>query len=278
MKLNKKWIVGFTDGDGHFGCWISKDNKPAIRFNYSINQHQRDIKVLYAFKEYFQCGRISKPYYTDQGKNGPYYRYEISNRKLLQEKIIPFFKENTLYTRKQHSFEIWCNLIQQVDQGLHLLPDHVENLRIQKSVMNNGQMPGCRKNLIDPQWIAGFVDAEGMFAIGNETSNYALTFGLTQSEIDQDLLQELQKYFNLGNIKKSRNTYVYTVTSLKHIINKIIPFFEKNKLCTSKNFNFLKFRQVALLKDKKLHLTVHGRKRINNIVEKFKDHNRVRSI
>jgi hypothetical protein len=85
---------------------MSSDQPPAVRFNFSINQHERDIKLLYSFKEYFGCGRISKEYYTDQGKNGPYRRFEISNRKHLQDIIIPFFESNPLHTRKFHSFKV----------------------------------------------------------------------------------------------------------------------------------------------------------------------------
>lgn len=269
MVLDRNWIVGFTDGDGHFGCWISKDEKPAIRFNFAINQHVRDIKLLYALKKYFSCGRISKPYYTDQGKNGPYYRFEISNRKHLQEIIVPFFQENSLYTRKQHSFDLWCNLIRQVDAGYHLTLGGAHSIRQQKSCINQGNLPGISPTHLDPQWIVGFVDAEGMFAIGNEASNFTLTFSVSQSEIDKNLLRELQNYFKCGYLYKSRNTFVYRVTKLNTILDIIIPFFEKNKLHTSKIFDFVNFRKVALLKSKKLHLSQEGKDRICRIINKL---------
>jgi hypothetical protein len=105
-----------------------------------------------------------------------------------------------------------------------------------------------------------------MFAIGNEASNFALKFAITQLKTEEPLLEELRAYLKCGFIYKSRNTLVYSVSALDPIINKIIPFFEKNKLNTSKSFNFIKFRKVALLKEKKKHLTEAGKKKILKII------------
>ena len=270
MKLNKSWIVGFTDGDGHFGCWFSKKNS-GIRFNFSINQHKRDIQLLYALKTFFSCGRISKEYYTDNGNdlrsNGPYVRYEISNRKHLLEKIIPFFNENPLNTKKYNSFEIWSDLINKTENGLHLTEQRKNMIEL-KEKMNSHVLPKKSQDVtISDEWLVGFIDAEGMFSIRKDKP-YTLIFGSCQYYTEIDLMCRIRDHINCGYLVKDRNVYVHKVTDQKSLANIIIPFFETNKLRTSKRFNFLKFRKIALLKEKKEHLTTIGQKKINKILMK----------
>lgn len=124
-------------------------NGPAVRFNFSINQHKRDYQVLHAFKNFFGCGRISKEYYTEKGRcfnnNGPYIRFEISNRKHLREKVIPFFNENELNTKKHNSFKIWSDLLEKTEKGFHLATSERTALMALKQKMNLGVDPKMEK-------------------------------------------------------------------------------------------------------------------------------------
>jgi len=52
--------------------------------------------------------------------------------------------------------------------------------------------------------------------------------------------------------------YCYRVRNLEHLQQKIIPFFEKHKLLTSKRIDFEKFRRVCLLMERKQHLCAEG--------------------
>jgi hypothetical protein len=104
-----------------------------------------------------------------------------------------------------------------------------------------------------------------MFSIGNATNNYPLIYGISQYKSDLRLLQAIKSFFSCGNLVLSRNTYVFVVTSGSSINHSIIPFFEKHSLCSTKVFNFIKFRQVNFLKLQKKHLTESGRNEIEKL-------------
>jgi len=63
-KLNAQWIVGFTDGEGCFQASLIKNSTMKfgnqIQIEFVITQHNRDIALLYALKDFFKCGIVSK--------------------------------------------------------------------------------------------------------------------------------------------------------------------------------------------------------------------------
>lgn len=75
----------------------------------------------------------------------------------------------------------------------------------------------------------------------------------------------MKDYFGCGHIRRNRNILVYSVTDQTSIQNIIVPFFEKNELCTTKKFDFSKFRKVSQIKEKKEHLTEYGKEKIEKI-------------
>lgn len=75
------------------------------------------------------------------------------------------------------------------------------------------------KAIPDPQWLAGFVSAEGCFFIGMGKSltikvgvNVQLEFQLTQHIRDDKLILSLIDYWNCGNAHQSKNVFRYRVS------------------------------------------------------------------
>jgi hypothetical protein len=96
-----------------------------------------------------------------------------------------------------------------------------------------------------------------------------LTFMLTQSDRDKDLMSSLIEYLGCGHITSvNRGTIDFKVTKFSSIRDTIIPFFEKYPLQTSKNINFVSFSEVAKLMDNKAHLTEKGLDQIRIIKNK----------
>jgi len=62
MSLQTGWIVGFVDGEGCFHIGINKNPSMSTEYQvlpeFTVTQHKRDIKLLYAFKSYFHCGVV----------------------------------------------------------------------------------------------------------------------------------------------------------------------------------------------------------------------------
>ena len=129
---------------------------------------------------------------------------------------------------------------------------------------------------LQAQWIVGFTDGEGCFNIGinrntSMTTGYQVLpeFIVTQHKRDIKLLYALKTYFGCGvvryNKKKGTNVYCYRVKKHDDLISKIIPFFEKHQLKTTKRVCFQKFRKVLLLIKDKKHLTSEGLAKISKI-------------
>jgi hypothetical protein len=121
-------------------------------------------------------------------------------------------------------------------------------------------------------WVLGFVDGEGCFCISinrNLTSKTGWQvipeFVVTQSQRSIDSLKELNNFFGCGHIfvnhrydNHKEHLYRFCVRSLKDLKEKVIPFFIKNQLRTSKKEDFAYFCKVMKLIENRNHLTLEG--------------------
>ncbi len=125
---------------------------------------------------------------------------------------------------------------------------------------------------LSPDWVCGFVDAEGCFYVGfykhsEMTTGYQilLEFKIVQHYRDIKVLYGLKRFFRFGIIKKNdEDRYEYRVRKIEHLL-KIVEFFEKHPLKTSKNIDFKKFAKIVRLIEKGEHLKKEGLKRIVKI-------------
>ena len=84
---------------------------------------------------------------------------------------------------------------------------------------------------------------------------------------DLFLLRKIQLFFGVGIVseRKTKNKVVYSVQSVRDIINVIIPHFDKYPLITQKQADYLLFKQVVSLLNLKAHLNIEGIRRIVSI-------------
>jgi hypothetical protein len=122
-------------------------------------------------------------------------------------------------------------------------------------------------NKLHPNFLTGFVDGEGCFSVSIYKNNKLKTGWTVSPEFsihlhgrDTKLLHLIQSYFGAGTIRstKSDGSILFSVKSLKHITNIIIPHFDKYPLLTQKRADFLLFKMVIELINKKEHLTTEG--------------------
>ena len=96
-----------------------------------------------------------------------------------------------------------------------------------------------------PLQVLGIVDSEGMFFIaaykrsdrGIKRYVYSLEFKVTQMRYSLELLHKLKEFFGCGRVvidNKSMGGYKYVITDLRDVVEKVIPFFDKYTLLTSK--------------------------------------------
>ena len=126
---------------------------------------------------------------------------------------------------------------------------------------------------LEAQWVVGFVDGEGCFFVGinshpEMTAGFQVLpeFTVVQHKQDVQLLYSLKQFFGCGVVRSNHgNRMAYRVRDINHLNRIVIPFFEKHSLKTKKNLDFIKFRKIIMLIDRKDHLTSQGIKKIKEI-------------
>jgi hypothetical protein len=127
-------------------------------------------------------------------------------------------------------------------------------------------------------WITGFVDGEGCFTVSifkNPSAQRKLgwqvfpEFVVSQSKKSINTLEIIRDYFSCGSIIKNKrkddhheDMYKFCVRSLEDLNTKIIPFFTINRLKSAKLKDFLIFRKILKMINKKKHLELNGLKSI----------------
>src|SRR3989338_7879497 len=122
---------------------------------------------------------------------------------------------------------------------------------------------------LDSSWIVGFIDGEGCFHVAiNRLPKMTLgwqvlpEFRVVQHQRDEVVLQKLKLFFGFGNVTVNHgDRKEFRVRGLENL-NKLIKFFRKNPLKTSKQKNFDLFSEIIEMMNNKQHLTMKGIKKI----------------
>ena len=97
---HSQWVTGFTSGEGCFYVVTSPSTTSKVGFNvrlrFIISQHIRDYTLMLSLAFYFNCGVI------EINKDMVYFKVTKFSDNL--EKIIPFFRENSIVGIKQKDF------------------------------------------------------------------------------------------------------------------------------------------------------------------------------
>ena len=130
---------------------------------------------------------------------------------------------------------------------------------------------------LNPGFVSGFTDGEGCFYVGISKDSAALTgwcvkasFKIALNVKDIQLLKEIKTFFGgVGNIGLSPKSMSYfEISNLKDIIKYILPHFcagNKYPLLTNKHADYKLWRAIAIIMQKKGHLTTSGLQEIVNI-------------
>lgn len=137
MNMQIQWIVGFVDGEGCFHIGINKNKEISCGIQvlpeFVVVQHERNIKVLYALKEYFGCGVV-------RVNHGDRYCYRVRDFRHLRDIIIPFFEKHKLITTKRIDFEKFRTILLLMEKKQHLTLQGIDKIRtIQESMNRKGK-------------------------------------------------------------------------------------------------------------------------------------------
>ena len=135
MKLDAQWITGFVDGEGCFHVGVNANKTMTAGFQvlpeFTVVQHKRDVQILHALKDYFDCG-VVRVNHADR------MAYRVRSKTHLLERIVPFFMKHSLKTKKNVDFRKFRTVLLMMDKGIHLSSEGVDEIRIIASQMNRG--------------------------------------------------------------------------------------------------------------------------------------------
>ena len=141
--------------------------------------------------------------------------------------------------------------------------------------------------MLNHNYIIGLVDGEGSFTvyIKNPDLNKDVKrrvraeprFYLKLIEKDKNILYELKRFFNCGNVyfqkdkrPNHQNCYRYEIANRNDLENVIIPFFKRYKLrLTSKRKDFEIFCEIMKRIKNREHLTDSGLRNLYQIKQKM---------
>ena len=134
MKLENNWITGFVDGEGCFFVDINKNKTMTLGIQvlpeFIVVQHKRDVKILYALKEFFKCGIVK----VNQGDR---MCYCVRNLGHLFNIILPFFEKYPLKTIKKFNFLRFRWIVNSMrDKKYHLNEEGLNKIILVKNKMN----------------------------------------------------------------------------------------------------------------------------------------------
>jgi hypothetical protein len=140
MNLDAGWVTGFVDGEGCFHVGIARHPEMTAGFQvlpeFTVVQHERDVKALYALKAFFACGVV-------RSNHGDRMAYRVRKLEHLRDIIVPFFMEHPLKTGKRQDFIKFRRVLLMMEDGSHLTPRGVGEIRSIASQMNRGRGLDC---------------------------------------------------------------------------------------------------------------------------------------
>ncbi len=133
------WIIGFTDGEGCFSVSIIKNKTSKLGWQvfpeFVITQGEKSLDALTLFKDYFNCGKIFKNNRYDDHKEN-LLRFCVRSMDDLNEKIIPFFRSNSLKTAKRKDFKIFAEIMEIMTKKEHLSMKGMKKIAKKIELMN----------------------------------------------------------------------------------------------------------------------------------------------
>ena len=278
------FLTGFADGESCFSIGLYRNNKKklgwAVQISFVLVLHTKDLSILYSIKSYLRVGNI----YSRKSGTCVYLIQSIKDLAV----IVNHFDKYSLITKKQADYLLFKMAVNLVNNKEHLTIEGLQKFVAIKASINRGlplniktafpdniqiHRPNVSDYKIkDPNWLAGFVSAEGCFLVKIRSKpkmkigySVELAFVITQHSRDEQLMKSLIEYFGCGNIYKNPVTVDFKTTKFKDLTEKIIPFFEKYPIQGVKFLDYLDFVKVIKLIENKAHLTEKGLDQIRKI-------------
>lgn len=288
LNLHPYFVTGFSDGEASFIIRIRKNLESKagwrVELKFQIGLHNKDLVLLKKIQESLSgAGSIKK-------QNADITQFIIQSITEL-EIVINHFDKYPLITQKWSDYQLFKQAFLLVKNKDHLNLEGIKKLVAVKASINLGLSDELKtvfydvipapiplvqdQEIKDPNWLAGFINAEGCFFVkisdSKTGSAVGLRFQVTQHSRDEILLKTFISYLGCGKYSLRPNNKVgdFLVASFSDINEKIIPFFAKHPISGAKALDYFDFCKIAELIRDKVHLTTSGLEQIKIIREKM---------
>ena len=282
-----EWVTGLIDAEGCFHLGIIKRARSFLGWEinpaFRLALDKRDLHILELLKSFLGVGTITR--------SGSIVQFQIRSIKDLVNGLIPHLDKYPLQTQKQADFELFKLGIGLLDLNENKSVEGLQKFVNIRAAMNFGLSPRLKtafpntepvirpnviiSNVINPKWLAGFIEGEGCFYIqitkrSDTKYQVKLTFSISQHSRDLVLFNNIIKYLNCGRIDSSStrtDEIAIVVNKLDDILDKLLPFFSSYPIQGSKSLDLDDWCIVAHLMKDGLHLTDKGLDIIRTIKE-----------
>lgn len=239
---SQKWACGLIDGDGHIGIeWTNKAKTrwvPLLKISLDIY----NARAIYKLKAILQCGQVTR------SKNEITLR--VRRKDHWRNRLFPLWSGFPLRSNKYYAALYVQQAIEYNNRSCLTQNEKLKTIFSLKTALKQSQTTSLPcpvwsdsvgsfnnanlKKILDHDWLAGFIEAEGSFYI---LSNGQHGFGLGQT-YNRHIILAIHKYFNIDarlKITKSNNLYIDTKNkmALYQIANAV-----QGRLLGIKSFEF----------------------------------------
>jgi hypothetical protein len=140
--LTADYVVGLVDGEGSFAVHLNRSQRRRAKVEprFCLKLQAMDRPILDALRDFFGCGKV----YIQRDRRPNHslcFRFEVSNRQELWEKVIPFFQQHPLkFPSKRRDFTLFQRVLELLANGDHLTTEGLEKIEQLASQMHLGSL------------------------------------------------------------------------------------------------------------------------------------------
>jgi len=269
-QMNPWFLTGFSDAEGSFSILVQHNTQYKtnwrIKAIFAIGLHKKDTVILERIQLMLGVGKIHK-----HGKDSIQFRVD-SIREL--QIILDHFDQYPLMSAKIADYSLFKKAFNIMKAGEHLNKEGLLKIIGIKASLNLGLSPNLKesfpakhfvlvnrpeysfKNIIQPEWVAGFISGDGSFNIKTSSSissklgsRVQLRFGVGLNIRDKELIRGLTVFFNLEqgkHVHTSIDSVHLEISKYTDIVNIIIPFFWEVPYTRCKKLRLCWFQESGL--------------------------------
>ncbi len=237
----KWWLIGFAEGDGHFGI----DKRGYLVFK--LTQTSTDAQVLFYVKKSLGFGSVSV-----QSTINNTHQFRVRDKDNLC-KIINIFNGNLITKAKRLQFK---SFLQAFNEKYNTKINFINSIN---------------KVSLDNAWLSGLTDAEGCFTCSaylNKTTNkHIVTVRYIIFQKD-----DIEFSSHLANLVNGYVSYLKSYDGYNTIVNStrlsiMIKYINSFPLQTKKHISYIRWLKVHKLVIDKKHLTAESIEKINCLIK-----------